>query len=133
LHPLVVVLTPVVVPALALVAPSVLPLAIVVVPLLVLVVWSMKCKTTSAQGADVTAAAGAAVNMIYGGDGHHDDEDGSVGHSSKWRFRDIPIRGKSVRKFGLAPVVDQKTKILILGTLPSDLSLSYPKVRFRGP
>jgi len=29
-----------------------------------------------------------------------------------------------VRKFGLAPVIDEKTEILILGTLPSDLSLA---------
>lgn len=29
-----------------------------------------------------------------------------------------------MQKFGLAPVVDEKTEILILGTLPSDLSLS---------
>src|SRR5579862_986741 len=29
-----------------------------------------------------------------------------------------------VRKFGLAPVIDSKTEILILGTLPSDVSLA---------
>jgi TDG/mug DNA glycosylase family protein len=28
-----------------------------------------------------------------------------------------------VRKYGLAPIIDEKTEILILGTLPSDLSL----------
>jgi TDG/mug DNA glycosylase family protein len=29
-----------------------------------------------------------------------------------------------VRKFGLAPVIDDKTQVLILGTLPSDVSLA---------
>ena len=29
-----------------------------------------------------------------------------------------------MRKFGLAPVIDDKTEILILGTLPSDVSLA---------
>lgn len=29
-----------------------------------------------------------------------------------------------MRKFGLAPVIDDETKILILGTLPSDVSLA---------
>jgi double-stranded uracil-DNA glycosylase len=30
----------------------------------------------------------------------------------------------NMRKFGLAPIIDDKTKILILGTLPSDVSLA---------
>ena len=29
-----------------------------------------------------------------------------------------------MRKFGLAPVIDDKTEVLILGTLPSDVSLA---------
>lgn len=36
----------------------------------------------------------------------------------------MPLEMKDPRKFGLAPVIDDKTEILILGTLPSDVSLA---------
>jgi TDG/mug DNA glycosylase family protein len=37
----------------------------------------------------------------------------------------VRSRGESdVRKFGLAPVIDDNTEVLILGTLPSDVSLA---------